>query len=251
MILRPTRHRLDPPQRRSFLLPHGGGSIEIWVHHAGTDPRASPGLFVIAFPGTASRAEDSTDFVEQCWSLPCVEIWAVNPPGYGQSSGPASLRNLAAMATHVLEKIRETAARKPVIVAGGSLGGVSALYLVAFHQVEGLLVQNPPALRELILQQSGWWHFKWLTRVIAAQIPPELDSIANARRATVPALFITAQRDTIVPPDIQHQIITAYQGPLKVFSMPMAGHDTPLTKADLAQLCPLVHWLGEKSCGGC
>jgi pimeloyl-ACP methyl ester carboxylesterase len=127
---------------------------------------------------------------------------------------------------------------------------VSALYLAAYHQVEGLMVQNPPALRELILQQSGWWHLRWLTGMAAAQLPPELDSIANARWATVPAIFITAERDTIVTPHIQRQIISAYQGPRKVFSMPKADHDTPLTESDLAQLRPLVHWLSENlSCG--
>lgn len=245
IILQPTRHRLYAPQKKSLLLPFGDGVIEIWIHRVGSDTRGSPSLYLIEFPGTASRAEHSTDFVEECWSLPCVEIWAVNPPGYGQSSGTASLKSLAAAATLVLKEIRQAAENKPVIVAGGSLGGVSALYLVAYHQVEGLMVQNPPALRELILQQSGWWHFKWLTSMIAAQIPSELDSIANAQRAAVPGIFITAQQDTTVPPHIQRQIITAYQGPLKVFSMPNALHDTPLTKNDLAQLRPLVHWLSE------
>lgn len=250
IILQPTRHRLDAPQRKSLLLPHGDGSIEIWLHRVGSDTRSSPRLYLIEFPGTASRAEHSSDFVEVCWPLPCVEIWAVNPPGYGRSSGTASLNKLAAAAKRVLNKVRQVAGDKPVIAAGGSLGSVSAFYLVAHHRVEGLMVQNPPALRELILQQSAWWHFKWLTRMIAAQIPPELDSIANAQQATVPAVFITAQQDTIVPPHIQRQIITAYQGPLKVFVMPKAEHDTPLTKNDLAQLRPLVHWLSASlSCG--
>ena len=105
------------------------------------------------------------------------------------------------------------------------------------------MVHNPPALRELILQQPGCWHLKWLINMIAAQVPPELDSIANAQLATVPAIFITAQQDTIVPPHIQCQIITAYRGRLRVFSMPKAHHDTPLTEHDFARLCPLVHWL--------
>jgi uncharacterized protein len=250
IILQPTRHHLDAPQSKSLLLPHGDGSIEIWIHRVGSDTRSSPRLYLIEFPGTASRAEHSTDFVEECWSLPCVEIWAVNPPGYGQSSGTASLKNLAAAATRVLNTVRQVAEDKPVIAAGGSLGSVSALYLVAYHRVEGLMVQNPPALRELILQQSAWWHLKWLTSMIAAQIPPELDSIANARRAAVPAIFITAQQDTIVPLHIQRQIIAAYQGPLKVLFMPKADHGTPLTKNDLAQLRPLVHWLSANlSCG--
>lgn len=215
----------------------------MWVHRVGSGKQEMPGLYLLEFPGTASRAEHRTDFVEDCWSQRCVEIWAVNPPGYGNSSGTASLKKLPAMAECALHEIRKVAGEIPVIVAGGSLGSVSALYLAARHRVEGLLVQNPPALREVILAQSGWWHFKWLTRMFARQIPRELDSLANAREATVPAIFITAQQDKTVLPHIQRQIINAYNGPLKIFPMPDAGHATPLMENDLEQLRLLASWL--------
>ena len=222
---------------------HGDGELEVWVHRAGPSSRGVPDLYLLEFPGTASRAEHRTDFVEDCWSQLCVEIWAVNPPGYGNSSGTASLKKLAAMAECALHEVRQAAGATPVIAAGGSLGSVSALYLAARHRVEGILVQNPPALREVILAQSDWWHFKWMTRLIAAQIPHELDSIANARRATAPAVFIVAQQDAIVPARIQQQIIHAYNGPVKVFTMPNADHDTSLAESDLEQLHPLASWL--------
>jgi len=108
------------------------------------------------------------------------------------------------------------------------------------------MVLNPPALREVILAQTGWWHFKWLTRKIAAQIPSEVDSLANARRAIVPAIFVTAQQDRIVPAHIQRQIIDAYSGPLKVLVMPDADHDTPLAKAEFEQLRPMTNWLYDR-----
>lgn len=243
IILQPTRHSLHVPQKNSLLLPHGDGEMEVWVHRIGQGAQQVPDLYVLEFPGTASRAEDTTDFVEGCWSQRCVEIWAVNPPGYGNSSGTASLKKLSAMAERALTEIRQAAGETPVVVAGGSLGSVSALYLAAHFKVEAVLVQNPPALREGVLAQSGWWHFKWLTRWIAAQIPHELDSLANARRATAPAVFVTAQQDRVVPARIQRQVIDAYHGPLKVFSIPDADHDTPLTEADLEQLRHLVDWL--------
>jgi len=235
------------PRRKPLLLSsHEGGELEVWVHRVGADTQRAPDLYLLEFPGTASRAEHCTDFVEDCWSQRCVEIWAVNPPGYGNSSGTASLKKLPAMAERVLEEVRKLSGDIPVIAAGGSLGSVSALYLAAHHTVEGVVVQNPPALRELILAQSGWWHYKWLTRSIAAQIPHELDSLANARRATVPAVFVSAQQDRIVPARIQRQIIDAYKGPLKVLSMPDAGHDTALTESDLEQLRSMADWLCDR-----
>lgn len=243
LILQSTRHDIHVPERSPSRLPHGDGDLEVWVHRVGTDTRGTPDLYLLEFPGTASRAEHRTDFVEDCWSQRCVEIWAINPPGYGNSSGTASLKKLPAMAERALQELQQVAGETPVIVAGGSLGSVSALYLAARHRVDGLLVQNPPALREVILAQSGWWHFKWLARMIADQIPPELDSLANARRVTVPAVFVTAQQDTVVLPHIQRQIINAYAGPLKIFNMPDADHDTPLVESDFEQLRPMASWL--------
>jgi len=243
IILQPTRHELHVPQRKPLLFSHDDGVLEVWVHRVGPDTRGAPDLYLLEFPGTASRAEHRTDFVEDCWQNRCVEIWAVNPPGYGNSSGTASLQKLPVMAAHVLQEVRRVAGDNPVVTAGGSLGSVSALYLAAHHKVEGVLLQNPPALREVILAQSGWWHFNWATRMIAAQIPHELDSIVNARRATVPAVIVTAQQDRIVPARIQRQIIDAYNGSLKVFSMPNADHDTLLTENDLDQLHSLAIWL--------
>jgi len=242
-LLQSTRHDIHVPERRPSRFSHGNGELEVWVHRVGSNTQRTPDLYLLEFPGTASRAEHKTDFIENCWSQQCVEIWAVNPPGYGNSSGTASLKKLSAMAERALHKLRQVAGQSPIIVAGGSLGSVSALYLAARHQVDGLLIQNPPALREVILAQSGWWHFKWLARMIAKQIPQELDSLANARRVTVPAVFVTAQQDRVVLPHIQRQIISAYKGPLKVFSMQDADHDTLLTESDFGQLRPLANWL--------
>lgn len=248
IILQPTRRRISVPERKPLLLSHDGGELEVWVHRVGPQTQGPPDLYLLEFPGTASRAEHRTDFIEACWSQLCVEIWAVNPPGYGKSSGAASLEKLSAMADRALEEVRQVAGDTPVVAAGGSLGSVSALYLAAHNRVDGVMLQNPPALRQVILAQSKWWHFNWATRKIADQVPRELDSLANALGASVPAVFVTAQQDSVVPASLQRQIIYAYDGPLKVLSLPDADHDTALTESDLEQLRPLASWLYDAVC---
>ena len=242
-ILQPTLHEIQVPDRKPRRFSHGKGEIEVWIHRVGPDMQGAPHLYLLEFPGTASRAEHRTDFLEECWSQLCVEIWSVNPPGYGGSSGTASLKKLPAVAERALHEVQQTAGDVPVVVGGGSLGSVSALYLAARYQVAGVLVQNPPALCEVILAQSSWWHFTWAKRMIAAQISPELDSIENARRATAPAVFVSAQQDAVVPARIQRHVTDAYGGPSKVLSLPDADHCVPLSDSDLDQLRPLTSWL--------
>ena len=138
------------------------------MHRTGQDAETrAPDLYALKFPGTASRAEDSADLVDNCWPDLSVEVWAVNPPDCGGSNGTASLRNIPAMAHRALGELACQASGCPLVVASDSLGCVSALYLAARRHVDGMLVQNPPALREVIQAQSGWWHFAWARAAIA------------------------------------------------------------------------------------
>ena len=250
IILEPSRHGIAVPHKQRRLVPSAEGHLELWVHRAGrVREEGEPDLYVLKFPGTASRAEDSTGWVERCWPELCVEIWAVNPPGYGGSSGRPSLRHIPSMATRALDELKVHVSGRSLLIAGGSLGCVSALYLAANQRVDGLLLQNPPALRETIDAQSGWWHFAWARSAIARQIPEALDSIRNAANARVPAVFVVAEQDRIVPARVQQQIIEAYAGPKQVLIRPGADHDTALDERDLQQLGTLTAWLNDAMIG--
>jgi pimeloyl-ACP methyl ester carboxylesterase len=247
IILEPSRHEITVPHKRRRLLTHGDGELEVWIHRAGPGPEAQePDVYVLKFPGTASRAEDATDMVDNCWPHLNVEVWAVNPPGYGGSSGAASLHNIPSMASRALDALKPAASGRPLVIAGGSLGCVSALYLAARHEtIDGLVLQNPPALREVIQAQSGWWHFAWARTLIASQIPAKLDSIHNASQASAPAVFLIALQDRIVPAGQQRQIFEAYAGPKQVLDRAEADHDTPLHESDVQELHALAAWLHQ------
>jgi len=246
IILGPSRHEIDVPHKRRRLISHADGQLELWSHRASTGRQeGDPDLYVLRFPGTASRAEDSTCLVESCFAELCVEIWSVNPPGYGGSSGRPSLRHIPGMANRALDELKAHVSDRPLLIEGGSLGCVSALYLAANCAIDGLLLQNPPALRETIRAQSGWWHFDWATMALARQIPKALDSIKNATEAWSPAVFVIAEQDQIVPLRIQREIIDAYAGPTQVLSRPAANHDTPLDDSDFRQLRSLAAWLRD------
>ena len=243
LILCPTRHPIDANDKTQRWVRWGGGQLEIWTQRVGGEPSAAADLYVLKFPGTAGRAERATVHPADAWPELRVELWTVNPPGYGGSSGTASLRHTAAVADAVLEQLQQRAAGKPIVITGSSLGCVSALYLAARTPLAGVILRNPPALREVILARSDWWHLNLGTQLIARQIPPELCAIRNAASATAPAIFITAQRDRVVPLKCQQQVLDAYAGPKRVLRLAQADHHTPLTDEETEQYRDLLAWL--------
>lgn len=244
LILRPTQHAIRTVGER-LLLPYGDHQLEVWAHRRAADASRPPSLYVLDFPGTASRAEEPGDFLDDCWADAHAVIWSVNSLGYGGSSGRASLRELAAAANHAFDQLLDVAQGTPVVVAGSSLGSVSALYLAAHRNVAGLLLQNPPDLREVILCRGGWRPIRWAARALANQIPVELSSIRNAEHATAPAVFVVAQQDEIVPTEIQQRIVDAYAGPKRVVELPDATHATKLSESDKQRLELCRRWLHD------
>ena len=243
LILSPTRHPIEATGKTQRLIPLGDGQLEVWTQRVGPEPSPAADLYVLKFPGTAGRAERSTAHPADAWPGVRVELWTVNPPGYGGSSGTASLRQTAAVADAVLEQVLQQAAGRPVVVAGSSLGCVSALYLAARHALAGLILRNPPPLREVILARFGWWHLNLGVHLLARQIPPELCAIRNAASATAPAIFVTAMRDRVVPPKCQQRIVDAYAGTKRVLRLAQADHHTPLTDEEAEQYRELLDWL--------
>ncbi len=246
LILCPTRHAIEATDKTRRLIPFGDGQLEVWTQRTGTESSARPDLYVLKFPGTAGRAERSTVHPADAWPALCVELWSVNPPGYGGSGGTASLGKITAFADLAWEQIQREASGRPVLVTGNSLGCVSALYLAARRPIAGLILRNPPPLREVILARHSWWTLYLGARLIARQIPAELDAIRNATAARAPAVFVIAQRDRIVPPECQQQIVDAYQGPQCALQLAEADHHTALTDDESEQYRELLEWLQQQ-----
>jgi hypothetical protein len=117
------------------------------------------------------------------------------------------------------------------------------LYVAANRPVAGLVLQNPPPLRRLILGYYGWWNLWVAAGPLASRVPPELDSIANGSRCSAPAVFISAGADPIIPARYHRMVIDAYAGPKRVIEMPGADHDAPLTREAAADFAKGLDWL--------
>lgn len=238
LILSPTRHKIPAADRVSLRVPHASGELELW--HRSGDMAAE--VAVLAFPGTGSRAEDSESLIAEVWPSSNVDVWWVNPPGYGGSPGVARLRNLAGMAEAALDAVRQRVGDAPILAEGYSLGTVAALHLAAINRVDGVLLRNPPALHQILQYRGGWWSLGLIPALLSRGLPRETDSIRNAARSSVPALFVTAMQDHVVPASIQYRVIEGYAGPSRVVKQPGGDHNTPLSGAELEQLRSAARW---------
>src|SRR5437667_3904179 len=167
----------------------------------------------------------------------------MNYPGFGRSTGPARLTRMAPAALTAFDALRSNAGERPIVLFGASIGSAPALYVAAHRSVAGLILHNPPAVRQIILRQFGWWNLWLLASPLAAQIPRELDSVANAKAVHVPAIFLLAEQDEIIAPRFQQLVVDAYAGDKRIIHLRGAHHNDPIEGTALTELYGGLDWL--------
>jgi len=247
LILFPTTDRIDPGRAAQKLVPFQNGNLEVWTARSAQAHQAGqPEIFVLRSYGNADRADRWVAAEAGMWNERAVEVWGVNYPGFGGSTGPARLARLGPAAITAFDELQKIAGDRPIIVFGASLGTTTALHIAAHRKVAGLILHNPPALRQIILRQFGWWNLWLFAGPMAQKIPRDLDSIANARASHAPAIFLLAEKDEIVAPRFQRLVVEAYAGEKRIIPVPGAGHNDPIQGASLADFHRALDWLMPK-----
>lgn len=247
LVLSPNHEAIDPGTATRRVVHVNGRAVECWVARSPGARRDGPRAFVMLFPGKGDRADRWTAAVARSWGDLPVEMWGLNYPGSGGSDGPVRLRLVVPDAQAVFDAMHKTAPGRPVFLYAGSFGTAVALGLAARRPVAGLILQNPVPLRQLIMGRYGWWNLWLLASPVAASIPPDLDSIANAHRVTAPAVFLLADRDEVIPPRYHQMVVDAYAGPKRVIPLPGARHNDPLTREAAEALARDRTWLWQKA----
>ena len=244
LILFPSTQAIDARGAIRKTVPFENGEVELWTARSRlAQQRGRPEIYVLRFYGNADRADRWVAMEAEMWNDRAIEIWGMNYPGFGGSTGPARLKRIAPAAMAAFDALQREAGERPIVLFGASIGSAPALHIAAHRPAAGLILHNPPALRQLILQQHGWWNLWLLAGPVAAQIPTDLDSIANARLAHVPAIFLLAEQDEIVAPRFQRLVVDAYAGEKRVITLRSAYHNSPIEGAGLADLYKALDWL--------
>ena len=245
LILFPSRDLLASIGARQQLLPFQGGSLEVWI---GRSPAHSfgavPDIYLLRFYGNADRADPNVGVEAGEWSnTHSVEIWGVNYPGFGGSTGEAHLSSIGPAALTAYDALKLKAGSHPILVFGTSLGTTAALHVAANRPVAGLILQNPPPLRQIVLRQFGWWNLWLLAGPVALRIPSALDSVANARAIHAPGVFLLAEEDEIIKPKFHHLVVDAYSGEKRIIPLPGAHHNDPIDAQAIVKLNAAIDWM--------
>jgi len=244
LVLFPTTNRIDTGAAIRKPIPFEGGELEIWTAASKlAQQRGQPQSYVLRFYGNADRADRWIATEAEMWNDRAVEVWGMNYPGFGGSTGPARLARLGPAALAAFDALKRAAGDRPIVVFGASLGTTTALHIAAHRQVAGLILHNPPPLRQIILRQFGWWNLWLLAGPVAQKIPADLDSIANARAVRAPAIFLLAENDEIVAPRFQRLVVDAYAGEKRVIPLAGADHNSPVEGVGLTDFHQALDWL--------
>jgi len=248
LILFPTRTPINAGGAVQKTIPFQNGQLEVWIAQSRlARAKGNPEVYVLRFYGNADRAERWPAAEAEMWSDRAVEIWGMNYPGFGGSTGPARVSKIGPAALAAFDELKRHAADRPIVPFGTSIGATATLHIAAQRPVVGLILQNPPPLREMILRRFGWWNLWLLAGPVALQIPEDLDSIRNAKAIRAPAIFLLAEKDEVVPPHYHKLVVGAYTGEKRVIQLPGAYHNDPIESAALANLNNAVDWLLAKA----
>ncbi len=250
LILQPSRDPIDPEGRRREWIEADNRKIEAWKIRSREGDDAKVDLLAIKFPGTGGRAERGGPHPFETWPDLLTEVWTINHAGYGGSDGVASMQNLSATCNSVWDFVAAKNPGVPIVLVGNSLGCVSALYLAARRDAAGLFLRNPVPIHQMIRNRPryNWWNFG-LAKLIANQVPAELDAIANAQSSKCPAFFVRSEHDRVVPPEYQLQIMKNYLGDTAEFVLESADHHHSVPESQIDSYLEVVkslqgRWLG-------
>jgi pimeloyl-ACP methyl ester carboxylesterase len=263
-VLYPSRDPIDAGEQQRYAIETPQGRLACFVHQTGPDAPAAasardaappPDLLVLKLPGTGGRGERSSRFPGDLLPHLRSEIWTWNPPGYGESTGRASLTALASAVVALFDEVieRRYGPETRIWLAGNSLGCALASHLASQRHVDGMLLRNPPPLVETIEASARNRYpgrFQPLARAagrwLARGVPPPLDLLCTASRCHAPAIFMQSEQDRLVPPSLQRQVHARYAGPWRLLTMPGLEHEDPPSEADIKRLTALLPWLWEQ-----
>lgn len=146
----------------------------------------------------------------------------MNYRGYGRSDGRPSESALVDDALFILDHVLETEGIDPahVVLMGRSLGAGVAVQVAAKRKVGGVILVTPfDSLVNVARVHYPIFPVRFLLR-------HRFDSAALAPGITIPALFLTASNDRVVPVRLARKLEAVWAGPVTAVTVEGTDHNT-------------------------
>src|SRR5437588_12506821 len=132
LILFPTTQRIDAQGAARQTIPFQNGELEIWTARSPlAQQRNHVDAYILRFYGNADRAERWVALEADAFGVRAIEVWGMNNPGFGGSSGPARLAKMSEAALATFDALKSKAGTHPIFVFGASIGSAVAMNVAA------------------------------------------------------------------------------------------------------------------------
>lgn len=203
-------------------LQHGDVTLTGWFLNNGIDANHP---LIVYYGG---NAEDVSLNFSDLGRFAARSFLFMNYRGYGQSQGRPSERALFDDALFIFDQVIASEGIEPshVVLMGRSLGSGVAVHVAANRRVGGVVLVTPfDSLVNVARAHYPIFPVGWLLR-------HRFDSAALAPGIAVPALFLTASHDRIVPPRFSENLRRVWGGPTTAVRIEGTDHNTIETSPD-------------------
>jgi len=198
-----------------YSVAANGAKLSGWLIPA-REPRDAPLIFYFG-----GNAEDISLTGLDVSTRADANFVFMNYRGYGGSEGTPSEAALSADAIQVYDEMIESAPHNGKrVLFGRSLGSGVGIYLASRRQIDAAVLVTPfDSVRNVARK-----YFPWLPVSLLLRHP--FDSVSLAPRLDIPALFLLAERDEVIPPARSRALVDSWGGSTQIVTIKGAGHNT-------------------------
>ncbi|MDQ6963049.1 MAG: alpha/beta fold hydrolase [Mariprofundaceae bacterium] len=196
-----------------MVFSHQSETLHGWFIHRKKAP------LLIYYGGNGEEVSSYMPLFEQQQKY---SVLMLNYRGYGKSTGNPSEISLVADALFVFDAIinqRKLIPQQEVFLMGRSLGSGIAVQVAAQRPVVAIILVTPyDTLTNVGARKYPMLPVKWMIR-------HRFDSLSHAPNIKTPALFLSAELDTLIPPEHAFSLEEAWAGVSQRHVFAGASHD--------------------------
>ncbi|KAG0177119.1 Alpha/beta hydrolase domain-containing protein 13 [Apophysomyces sp. BC1034] len=212
-------------------------------------PGVKQGPVMVYFQGNAGNMIHRLGlFKTMVDAIPDLTVVGICYRGFGSSLGRASEKGLQKDAKAILSFVHQQYPARPIYVYGHSLGGSVAVDICQHVQVQGLILENTYTSIQDMVQAIYPRHTPY-PLIAKAFLWNHWKSQDKIPKVQAPILFLSADKDEIVPSAQMHKLYAAASSSSyrKFVNFPKAMHMDTFTKEPVAFKKALRDFISETS----